>query len=824
MAYLFINSYRGKHVERKRYFLVLLVMAAFAPLCIHAGSARTLPVFDFATTEAARAAWKPNSGSSPVELYDGIPTMEKNGVRFPCNFSNVSSRCSWDMTISENFTSETLVRLRIHIDNPLPISSLTLYFRSGAGWYSSTFGNLQKGWQVLQCARSNFIFSGTPTGWHFIDGIRFSPWKGQGSDTEIIANDLVLQNPQIVVVRGTKSTAQDTVEATTALISACLDSWGIDYGAITEEDVENGMLTGTRLAIFPYSNNMSAAEVKQIENYISSGGKIIVFFTAPTAVFNLLGIQNQGGAGIAPRAMRFRPDILDCIPPFVKQASWNFFKISPVAPDVRVLADWEDGEGASLGWPAWTIVNNGAYMSHILLNDDLENKKKLILALVTHFVPEVKEQIANNALDGMGKVGEYLEIEEAVEGIRSSAAETPRAALVEDHLTSATNIRAAVIEALTSGTLCDTLEKLSDAREHLVEAYYLAQKPRLPEFRAAWASYSNTTGPFAVGWDRMAFDLSRNGFNAVMPYLATGGVAYYDSKFLPYYDDLDTHGDHLAACVQACRPRGVETHVRKLNWFLHNTPKSFIDDMREQERTQVDVDGNPVDWLCPSHPLNYELEMNVMLEIIDNYEIDGIHYDFIRYPDEKCCYCNGCRERFETNTGIIVAGWPADCYSGEHKDAYREWRREQITRLVRAMREAVDERKKAIKISAAVFQNYPSCSSSVGQDWVSWIEKGYLDFVCPMDYTNSLSTFQTLVTTQMGYVAGRAPVYPGIGTSSSQSGLTPDRAIAQMLVARQLGAEGFVLFVYNDYLAEMVLPNLRKGLTAEPERNAFLLH
>lgn len=793
-------------------------------ICHQAPAERTLSVFAFDTLEEARSAWKPSSGVSQVELFEGIPLLEKEGVRFPCNFSSVSTRCYWDRTLAEDFTPYSLIKLRVHVENPLPISSLTLYFRSGAGWYSNTFRNLQRGWQDLSCGRANFIYSGTPTGWHAIDGIRFSPWKGRDIDTAIIANELHLLNPKILVVRGTRSTAQDTAEYTTALISTCLDAWGVDYGVVTEENVEEGALAGADLAIFPYSNNMSSAEVEQIESFVASGGKIIVFFTAPTAVFNLLGIQNLGSAGIAPRAMRFQSGIVDCIPSLIGQSSWNFFRVVPVNPDVQILAEWEDAEGNSLGFPAWTIGNNGAYMSHILLNDYLEDKKRLMLALITHFVPGIEEQVARRAVEGIGIVGEYLEFEEAVEGIRSSGHETPRTALVEERLDRAVLLRDAALEILHTGQLCEKLELISGAREHLHEAYYLAQKPRVPEFRAIWASYNATSGPYVEGWDKMAQDLSRYGFNAVMPYMVTGGVAYYASDYLPRAEVYDSHGDHLAACIEACKPRGVETHVRKLNWFLHNTPQSFIEDMRAQNRTQLDVDGEPLDWLCPSHPLNFELEMNVMLEMVDHYDLDGIHYDFIRYPSERACYCTGCLERFQQDTGISVADWPLDCYSGMHKEAYREWRREQITRLVRAMREALHEREKEVKISAAVFSSYPGCRTSVAQDWVYWIENGYLDFVCPMDYTNSLNTFHSLVASQMTHVAGRVPVYPGVGVASSNSNLTPDQTIAQLLIARRLQADGFVLFVYNNYLAQSILPNLHKGLTADVSPALWLLH
>ena len=804
--------------------LLPLIAAMFWLVCFQAVAERVLHVFDFATTEAARTAWKPLTGTSPVGLYEGIPNLEEPGVRFPCNFTQMDSRCYWDTNISEDFTSYTLVKLRLYITNPVPISSFTLYFRSGSGWYSRTFGNLQKGWQLLSCARGNFIFSGTPTGWNSLDGIRISPWKGQNVDTEIIANELVVLTPKITVVKGTKSTYQSTAESTTALISTCLDAGGIDYGVISEEDVETGGLTGSKLAIFPYSNSMTSTEVAKIQSFVSSGGKIIIFYTAPTAIFNLLGIQLTGGATIPLKAMQFQSNIVPCIPPYIKQASWGFFKVKPITPDAQVLAYWEDTNGILLDDPAWIIGNNGAYMSHILLNDDIENKKRLILSLVAYFLPEIQEQTIKNTARGIGKIGEYQDFDEAVAGIRASALQTPRVGLVEERLTSATLLRASVLESLTSGTFCQNLDELTSVQLYLLDAYYLAQKSQLPEFRAVWASYNNQSGPFVEGWDKMARDLSLNKFNAVMPYMATGGIAHYNSQYLPHSDVYDLYGDHIAECVKACKPRGVQTHVRKLNWILLYAPQSFIDDMRAQNRTQVDVYGNTVDWLCPSNPLNYELEMSVMLEIVDNYDVDGIHYDFIRYPDETCCYCNGCRERFQNDTGIVVANWPMDCYSGVNKDAYRDWRCEQITRLVRDMRTAISERKKNIKISAAVFSSYPSCRTSVAQDWVSWVQNGYLDFVCPMDYTNSNSTFQSLVETQMNHVAGQVPLYPGIGVVTSSSSMTPDQVIVQILIARRLNAKGFVLFSYTDYLSETILPNLHKGITADPNPNAFMLH
>lgn len=138
--------------------------------------------------------------------------------------------------------------------------------------------------------------------------------------------------------------------------------------------------------------------------------------------------------------------------------------------------------------------------------------------------------------------------------------------------------------------------------------------------------------------------------------------------------------------------------------------------MRKAGRTQVSPTGEPIDWLCPSHPDNFRLELDSLLEIVRKYEVDGLHLDYIRYPSSEGCYCDGCRERFSRDTGKAVKNWPSDVITGTRREEYLNWRCEQITRLVRAVHEQARKLRKGLKLSAAVFSNYPACREQVGQD------------------------------------------------------------------------------------------------------------
>jgi len=111
-----------------------------------------------------------------------------------------------------------------------------------------------------------------------------------------------------------------------------------------------------------------------------------------------------------------------------------------------------------------------------------------------------------------------------------------------------------------------------------------------------------------------------------------------------------------------------------------------------------------------------------------------------------------------------------------------------------------------IKISAAVFGAYPDCRQSVGQDWPVWVKAGYVDFLCPMDYTENDDYFAKLVANQVKLVAGRVPIYAGIGATAVKPPMTAARVRAQISKARELGASGYTIFNLDRRTIETLVP------------------
>ncbi len=805
------------HFRPLRFLPILTVLATISPL--QAAAEQILPVFDFSTTEAARLAWHPSTTSPPVGIFPGIADLESSGTVFPCEFIPEQSRCYWDRAITADLSVESVVSLRVFVADPAPVASLTLYFQSPGGWYAFST-SVDQGWQTLRAPIGAFRIEGTPAGWDQIIGIRFSPWKAAEGRTRLIATQLRAYTPPVTIVQGTRNLAEQDPAPYVDTITSILDDLDIDYTLTTDDEVDAGNLPG-KLAILPYNTNLSTNEIARLQQFVAGGGKLMVFYIISSPLASTLGVQLTGWTRISLGGMRFTPGLVECVPDRADQASWNITLAQPAGPATQILARWENPQRIPLEHAAWLLHPNGAFMTHVLLSDDIERKRQLLLALIAHFVPELKTQSARRIFDLIARVGPYSDFDTATHDIRADAAVTPRMALVDDYLASATLLRATAYAALQSESFCDSIEWSNHAHDALLEAFYYAQHPQISEFRAAW-NHSGT-GAYPGDWDRSAQNLADNGFNAVFPNMLWGGLAHYDSALLPHSSEFEQYGDQITAAVEACHAHGIQVHVWKVNWNLLRAPADFVQALRDQKRTQVDVDGNLVDWLCLSNPLNYQLELDSLLEVATQYDVDGIHFDYIRYPNEQTCYCTPCRQRFEADTGLTVADWPTDCYSGTLKDAYRDWRAAQITRLVRGVHDAVKAVRPNVKISAAVFSSYPACRTSVGQDWADWVDKGYLDFLCPMDYTESDSVFRGRVTSQIAIVNGRIPIYPGVGVTASSSALTPDRTIAQLRIVRELGLDGFILFNYSPYLAETQLPQIHKGFTADPPLAATFL-
>ncbi len=323
------------------------------------------------------------------------------------------------------------------------------------------------------------------------------------------------------------------------------------------------------------------------------------------------------------------------------------------------------------------------------------------------------------------------------------------------------------------------------------------------------------------------------------------GRAWFDSSRVdaaPYRTLLERTGrDSLAELIPRAHAAGLRVHawVNVLS-LAGNTRSQLIADLGREavlmdrfgrsilDYPKLDVPepdrkyyrmGTPAVWLDPSAPGVGELLAATFAELLVRYpELDGLHLDYIRYPDVlpfipgsrfgvglDFGYGAATRARFEAETGL-KAPFGASLANANRWDA---WRRGQITRLVAKLRGAALEVHAQVAMSAAVWTYADRAYLALGQDWRGWLDAGLVDFAVPMAYT--------LDDRLLGYLAESFAHVPAgdriwMGLGVWLFGQNPQRALGQIRIVREAGAAGDALFSW-DAIADA--PALRQALISE---------
>lgn len=783
-----------------------LISAVVAIVVPSSGNDLAIDSFRYGTDVEARMEWKASEGSPEVMATN-------RGVRFLLKKEIAEGRSVWDRKVSLDLSAFDKFSLRIQVEEKAQlVPGFMLYFASGDGWYGASF-RPERGASTIVLSKSDFGIEGKPAGWAKVSGIRFASWNANTALPEVMLQGLVAKQSDVAILLDTNARNTDewnTCEGQTKLTGEMLTRLGIGNGVLADEDAASGALAGRKVVILPHNPRMSLAAQESIAKFMRSGGKVFAFYSVPNRILQELGLEYVGY-----QAARYSGQFakiafggqIEGLPQSVIQNSWNITCVKPVSQNAKVIGKWIDSAGKEAEWPAVATSDTGLFMAHVLTGDDQPGKQRMLLAFLGKYMPGLWPNSAKKALAEVGQVGEFATLAQLETYVKASA--KPVAA---NFLRQGKELDSQAKKALAEGKAVQCFDLATKARSLMADAYCASVPSRPGETRAAWCHAAN--GVQGMTWDAALKAMKDGGMTAIFPNMLWGGLAYYKSAILPVDPSVAKDGDQIALCSAAARKYGIMLHIWKVNWNLLNAPKDFLSKMRQAKRTQKTSDGTDIDWLCPSNPLNFELERDSMLEVVRNYDIDGIHFDYIRYPDFNSCYCEGCHERFEKQFNVKASSWPADVVNGLLKEKYLAFRRSNITKLVKAVSEEAHKIRPNIIVSAAVFSTWPDCRNSVGQDWVNWLQQGYIDFACPMNYTPSAGEYQMMVRNQIGAVKKTKPLVSGLGVTLGSWTLTPDQVARQIGVLRKEGADGFILFNLDEYVIREVLPKLKLGATA----------
>ena len=193
------------------------------------------------------------------------------------------------------------------------------------------------------------------------------------------------------------------------------------------------------------------------------------------------------------------------------------------------------------------------------------------------------------------------------------------------------------------------------------------------------------------------------------------------------------------------------------------------------------------------------------MDVLKNYDVDGIHFDYVRLASPDFDYSRTSLDKFRqwlepklsaTERRKLKQDLKANPLAAAdgYADKFADFQREQITILVQRIYRAVKQRKPEVTVSAAVFANDENAYTRRFQDWKRWLSLGILDVACPMAYSTDTAIFkkQIEIATTNAHSAGRR-VWAGIGAYR----IPADSTIEKISVARALGADGVILFSYD---------------------------
>ena len=178
-----------------------------------------------------------------------------------------------------------------------------------------------------------------------------------------------------------------------------------------------------------------------------------------------------------------------------------------------------------------------------------------------------------------------------------------------------------------------------------------------PQHRGIWMHASYIKTPAQA--DRCVELMDQAHLNSV--YLLVwywGGQAAFQSQFCPMLDGVQAGYDPMGYTIQQCHRRGIEVHA----WFVNGSygkpaplhvldehPDWAIDD-GEEGRSPSHASHQAL-WYDFGKPEVRKFQSDLMIEALTRYDLDGIHFDYIRYNGRTICYCSHCQKEFASRYG-----------------------------------------------------------------------------------------------------------------------------------------------------------------------------
>lgn len=306
-------------------------------------------------------------------------------------------------------------------------------------------------------------------------------------------------------------------------------------------------------------------------------------------------------------------------------------------------------------------------------------------------------------------------------------------------------------------------------------------------------------------------------FNTIMLQVRARGDLLYPSSIEPWATCLtgflggDPGYDPVAFTIQEAHKRGIEVHAwwNVVKVYGTGTPPSTNPQHIVRKRPDLCKLYANEWWMDMGYPDTRTYLLNLAMEMVRQYDLDGIHFDFIRYPNPD----------FDDAASYALYG------QGQDKS---NWRRNNITNFVSALYDSVQNVRPGMKVGSApigIFRDLSTCNSGwdaytqVFQDSRRWMLLRKHDYLSPQVYwdINTCPRFDTLLIDWINNVGGRH-IYAGIAAyrmGSNDGNWPASEILAQLDSSRKFGAKGQTYFRTQSFLDN------QKSITTLVKQNQY---
>jgi uncharacterized lipoprotein YddW (UPF0748 family) len=273
-----------------------------------------------------------------------------------------------------------------------------------------------------------------------------------------------------------------------------------------------------------------------------------------------------------------------------------------------------------------------------------------------------------------------------------------------------------------------------------------------------------------------------------------------------YGDDL------LLAFIEMGKKYQIKIHAWVENFFVGQYPSEDSIPFKElytsyfiRNRDGSILQKNEKNYLFidPANPKVQQYLLDIYQDIANHQGLCSLHLDYIRYP---LSFHQECMDLSDDNGYTTYAmhqfmnihQLTGDFFELTNTDEkilalWQTYKINQIHHLVQNIRSFMPN----LKISTAVFGNPDYAKKTKMQDWMHWVNHGWIDFIIPMAYYKDTNAIFNEIST-MKQMIKEIPIYAGL--APSYMGLSSDLEIQSIKSAIEANADGVVLFASQKYL------------------------